>query len=89
MYETEVASRTPILFALSTCPRCQRMKAFLDKRGIRAVVVDVDLLDREEKRRQLDFVAKVNPRLSFPTMVVGDLAVIGEDYSAAQEALGL
>ncbi len=88
MYEREVASRTPILFALSTCPRCQRMKTYLARRGVEALVVDVDLLDREEKRRQLEFVATVNPRLSFPTMVVGDLAVIGEDYDAAREALG-
>lgn len=28
MYEQEVANRIPILFALSTCPRCQRMKKF-------------------------------------------------------------
>ena len=89
MYEREVAERTPILFALSTCPRCQRMKAFLRQRGIEAIVVDVDLLDREEKKRQIEFVAKVNPRLSFPTMVVGELAVIGEDYDGAKEALSL
>ena len=89
MYEREVASRTPVLFALSTCPRCQRMKSFLSKRGIEAVVVDVDLLERAEKKQQLEFVAQVNPRLSFPTMVVGELAVIGEDYDAAKEALGL
>jgi glutaredoxin-like protein NrdH len=89
MYETEVASRKPILFALSTCPRCQRMKAFLSERGVEALVIDVDLLDRAEKREQLEFVATVNPRLSFPTLVVGDLAVIGEDYDAAKEALGL
>jgi glutaredoxin-like protein NrdH len=87
MYESEVGSRTPILFAISTCPRCQRMKAFLSRQGIEALVVDVDLLPREEKRRQLDFLAPINPRLSFPTLVIGDLAVIGEDYEAAAEAL--
>lgn len=89
MYESEIASRTPILFGLSSCPRCQRMKAFLQKRGVEAVVVDVDLLEREEKRSQLEFLSKVNPRLAFPTLVVGELAVIGEDYDAAREALGL
>jgi glutaredoxin-like protein NrdH len=89
LYEQEVSNKIPIMFALSTCPRCQRMKRFLRERGIEAVIVDVDLLEREEKKRQLEFVSQVNPRVSFPTLVVGELAVVGEDYDAAKEALEL
>ena len=89
MYEKEVASGTPILFALSTCPRCRRVKAFLRDRGVEVLVVDVDLLDRDEKRRQLEFLSTVNPRVSFPTLVVGELAVVGEDYDGTREALSL
>ena len=88
MYEEEIRNRTPILFALSTCPRCRAVKEFLQANGIRAIIVDVDLLSREEKREQLEFVKQINPRLSFPTFVVGDLAVIGVDYDGIREALG-
>lgn len=87
MYEAELARRQPILFAISTCPRCQRMKAFLKERNVEALVIDVDLLGPDEKRRQYDFVARFNPELSFPTLIVGERTVRGEDYAAAEEAL--
>ena len=87
IYEREVKNRTPILFALSTCPRCQRLREFLEQQGIEVRVVEVDLLPFEEKKDHIDFVRHVNPRISFPTLVIGDLAVIGEDYQAAREAL--
>jgi glutaredoxin len=89
LYEEEVNNRTPILFALSTCPRCQRLREFLEQQGIAVRVVEVDLLPFEEKKAHIDFVRHVNPRISFPTLVIGDLAVIGEDYDAAREALAL
>lgn len=89
MFEYEVKNRVPILMAISTCPRCQRMKKFLEMNGIRAKVVDVDLLPLEEKRTHMRFLQPINPRLSFPTLIVGDLAVIGEDYEGAKEVLGL
>lgn len=89
MYEAEVASRKPILFALSTCPRCERLKNYLSQQGIDAIVVDVDLLPPAEKQAQIQFVRHINPRVSFPTLVVGELAVIGEDYDDVREALGL
>ncbi len=89
MYERELAQKFPILFAISTCPRCKRMKSFLEENKIQTLVVDVDLLLPAEKRRQLDFLSQVNPSLSMPTLVVGDLAVIGEDYEGVKEALQL
>jgi glutaredoxin-like protein NrdH len=88
MYEEEIRNRRPILFAISTCPRCRRVKEFLKSNGIDAVVIDVDLLPKEERREQLAFVKQVNPRVSFPTLVVGELAVIGEDLPGIKEALG-
>ncbi|MDZ7270626.1 MAG: glutaredoxin family protein [candidate division KSB1 bacterium] len=89
MYEYEIANRIPILFALSTCPRCQRMKRFLQEHKVQAKIVDYDLLPAEEKRPILRFLQPINPRLSFPTLVVGDMAVIGEDYDGVKEVLGL
>ncbi|MBN2011761.1 glutaredoxin family protein [candidate division KSB1 bacterium] len=89
MYENEVTNRIPVLLALSTCPRCTRMKKFLEENKVRAVMVDVDLMSFGEKKAVYKFLQPYNPRLSFPTMIVGKDAVIGEDYEGAREVLGL
>ena len=89
MYEHEISNNIPMLFALSTCPRCTRMKKFLQKHKIEAKIIDVDLLPLNEKKRHFKFLLDKNPTLSFPTLIVGDEAVIGEDYEAASEVLKL
>jgi glutaredoxin-like protein NrdH len=89
MFEHEVRNRIPILFAISTCPRCSRMKRFLREHKVEAKIVDYDLLPRSEKKAHLTFLQPINPRLSFPTLVVGDMAVIGENYDEVREVLGL
>ena len=89
MFEYEVSNKIPILMAISTCPRCQRMKQFLQMNGVKAKIVDVDLLSPEEKKSHMRFLQPINPRLSFPTLIVGDLAVVGEDYDGAKEVLGI
>ncbi|NOZ60797.1 MAG: glutaredoxin family protein [Calditrichaeota bacterium] len=89
MYEYEVTNRIPLLFALSTCPRCNRMKKFLQDNGVNAKIIDVDLLPLEEKKKHFRFLLASNPTLAFPTLLVGNVAVIGEDYDGAKEALNL
>jgi len=89
MYEHEISNRIPILFALSTCPRCNRMKKFLQTHGVSARIIDVDLLPPEEKKQIFRFLLTSNPTLAFPTLLVGTIAVIGEDYDGAKEALNL
>lgn len=89
MYEHELKNRIPILLAISTCPRCARMKRFLEMNNVEAKIVDIDLLAMEEKKKHLKFMQPSNPSLSFPTLIVGDLAVIGEDYDGVKEVLNL
>jgi glutaredoxin len=89
MYEQEVMNRIPILLAISTCPRCERVKKFLKLYQITAKIIDVDLLPIEEKRTHMRFLQPFNPRLSFPTLIIGDFAVVGEDYDGIKEVLGL
>lgn len=89
MYEFEVSQKYPILLAISTCPRCDRMKKFLKMHNVDAKIVDIDLLDKKDKAAHLRFVQPMNPSLSFPTLIVGDIAVIGEDYAEVKEVLGL
>ena len=89
MFEDEIKNRVPVLLALSTCPRCIRMKKFLSSHNVSIRIVDVDLLPIEERRKIYRFMEPVNPQISFPTIIVGELAVIGEDYDGAKEVLGL
>ncbi len=89
MFDYEIENGIPILLALSTCPRCTRMKRFLNKHNVEARIVDVDLLSFGEKKTVYRFLQPYNPRLSFPTLIVGNRAVIGEDYPGIEEALGL
>ena len=89
MFEREVKNKIPILMAISTCPRCQRMKKFLEMNGVKATIVDIDLLPPDEKKAHMRFLQPINPRLSFPTLIVGELAVVGEDYDGVKEVLGL
>lgn len=89
MFEYEVSNRIPLLLALSTCPRCIRMKRFLKEHNVETKIIDVDLLSLSEKKEIYRFLQPVNPQLSFPTLVVGDVAVVGEDYEGVKEVLEL
>ncbi len=89
MYEYELKNKIPILMAISTCPRCGRMKKFLAMHNIEAKIIDIDLLSVEDKRQHLRFLQPSNPSLSFPTLIVGEFAVIGEDYDGVKEVLNL
>jgi len=89
MYEEIVKQGTPLLLALSTCPRCTRMKKFLNRYRVKVEIVDVDLLTFEQKRETYRFLRPYNPRLSFPTLIVGENSVIGEEYDEVKEVLNL
>lgn len=83
-------SQPPVkIFSLSTCSHCKSTKRFLDKCTVKYDFVDVDLLDREERKAILDDVRKFNPRCSFPTVVIGDKVIVGYKESEIKEALGM
>jgi glutaredoxin len=50
---------------------------------------DVDLLSGEEKAAVIADVRKLNPRCSFPTIIIGDKVIVGFDEKSIKEALGL
>ena len=89
MFEYEIKNRVPILLAISTCPRCLAMKEFLKNYNVDVKIVDVDLLAPGDRKAVYNFMEPINPRLSFPTLIVGDLAVIGEDYQEVKQVLVL
>ena len=75
------------LYALSTCGHCRSCKELLDKQGCTYDCVDVDKLDPAERKRILEEIKNLNPRISFPTLVIGDKVVVGFKPEEIQEIL--
>lgn len=77
------------LYTLSTCSHCKSTKRLLAECTIQYEFVDVDLLEGEERKAILEDIKKVNPRCSFPTLIIGDKVVVGYKEKEIKEALGL
>ncbi len=77
------------LYALSTCAWCKKIKKFFADHEIEYEGIDVDLLAGEEKEAVRAAVRDVNPRVSYPTIVVGEEVIVGYDPERLTEVLGL
>jgi hypothetical protein len=49
----------------------------------------VDLLEGEERKLILEDIKKINPRCSFPTLIIGDKVIVGFKENDIKEALGI
>lgn len=79
---------TPVkIYSLSTCGHCKAAKRFLDDQGIQYEATDVDLLDTLEKATVIKEVKDLNPRISFPTIIVGNRVIIGFKEQELREAI--
>lgn len=76
------------LYALSTCIHCKQTKEYLEGCGKAYECVFVDKLEGEERRKAVEAVRKLNPSLSFPTLVIGDDVVVGFKKERIEELLG-
>jgi glutaredoxin len=70
------------LYALSTCSHCKAVKELLTHHNADFEYVDVDRLDRDQRKTAIEEVKRYNERLSFPTTVIGEHVVVG--YKADQ-----
>lgn len=77
------------LYTLSTCGHCKATKRFLNEHNVEYEFTDVDLLEGEERAAILDDVRKYNPRVSFPTIIIGDKVIVGHKEDEIREAVGL
>jgi len=77
------------MYSLSTCGHCKATKRLLDECSVRYDFTDVDLLEGDERAAILDDVRKLNPRCSFPTIIIGDIVIVGFKENEIKEALGL
>ena len=77
-----------MVYALSTCPWCRKVKQLLNDSGVEYSFVDVDLAQGKEREELLSQVKKWNPALSFPVTVLnGTKAIIGFKETEIKEAL--
>ena len=76
------------MYTLSTCSHCKAAKQFMKELGVEYDFTDVDLLEGEERQRVVAEVRKVNPRLSFPTIVIGEKVIVGNNPDEIRKALG-
>ena len=77
------------VYALSTCSHCKTAKQLLDDLGVKYDCTHVDLLEGDEKHVAVEEVRKINPRLTFPTIVIGDRTIGCNREWEIKEALGL
>ncbi len=77
------------LYALSTCSHCKSVKRLLDECTIHYDVVDVDVLEGDERSAILEDVKKFNPRCTFPTIIIGETVIVGYKEKEIKEALGM
>ena len=75
------------LYALSTCVHCRSCKEFLDQCSCTFECIDVDKLEPAERKRILEEIKTLNPRISFPTLVVGDKVIVGFKKEEIEEIL--
>ena len=77
-----------MLYALSTCQWCHKTKELLQELGVEFDYQYVDLLEGKELDDAIHSVESVNPRGSFPTLVInGKRSIIGFRESEIREAL--
>ena len=63
-------------YGLSTCIHCKHAMTYLDGRGLKYDKTLVDLLDGDDYDKAVEDVRKINPNLSFPTILVDDKHVV-------------
>jgi glutaredoxin-like protein NrdH len=77
------------MYTISTCSHCKATKRFLDNCKVEYEFTDVDLLEGDERKAILEDVRRLNPRCSFPTIIIGDKVIVGYQEDQIREALGL
>jgi len=77
------------MYTLSTCHHCKAAKRLLADCGVAFEFTDVDLLSGDEREAMLAEVRRHNPECSFPTILIGDEVIVGNDETRIRKALGL
>lgn len=77
------------MYTLSTCSHCKAAKQWMKDHDIVFDYTDVDLLQGDERKDMIREVRQFNPNTTFPTIVIGDEVIIGNEEAKLKAALGL
>lgn len=75
-------------FGLSTCIHCKHAREYLDQCGVDYACVYVDKLTGKEREDVIKTIKEHNPSVSFPTMIINGVVVVGFNQDKIDEALG-
>jgi glutaredoxin len=49
--------------------------------------VDVDVLEKDERKDVIKNIKEINPKCSFPTIIIGETVIVGYKQKDIEEAL--
>jgi glutaredoxin len=76
------------IFTLSTCGWCKKLKSLLQALDVEYEYVDVDQASGEEREMIREKIREINPKISFPTMIVDDdVVIVGFQEDKVREVL--
>lgn len=79
-----------VMYGLSTCVWCKKMREFLESEGVVFELIYVDQLEGAERDEAIGRIRRWNAAVSFPTVVVDDARSInGYKPDEVKEVLGL
>lgn len=84
-----MANKNVILYSLSTCVYCQAIEKMLNDLKVPHTCIQADELSGSDRDEVIAELAKVNPRCSFPTVVVDNKVVTGYKAQEIKETLGI
>lgn len=84
-----MAEKKITLYSLTTCVFCQAIKNMFDDLAISFQCIQADELSDEKKASAVKELRKVNPKCSFPTVVVDDEVIVGYKIQEIKEAIGI
>ena len=78
----------PKMYALSTCPRCNRVKQHLKSLGVNCDIVDVDLLSDDDRHALIAKLRSLVPVIAFPIIFTNDKILYGSDVDEISRVFG-
>ncbi|MBN2405569.1 MAG: glutaredoxin family protein [Coriobacteriia bacterium] len=77
------------LFALSTCPYCRMTRKYLEDNDVEFDLLEVDLLEGQERTDAIAEVKELSGGTSFPVAVIDDEVIVGFNKKKIREMLSL
>ncbi len=79
--------RNVTLYGLMSCAHCKELRELLTDRNIPFETVYIDLLTGDERSDTLRELRRINPEVTFPTLVVGEEIIVGFKKEEIERAL--